>query len=165
MKFQISLTLPYIQHIFILCFNEYLAWWLLGPKHVAITTTKSKFCKRLLILRLNYLHCLLKNKSIYDLPFKTSNQFVCSRHEVCGWKPNVSIGCPRGLRITTAIYSLTLRPINSNFNGQTDSIMANGILETNILCSARWPETTAEIIQLLHWLSSENTKHRWMQCL
>ena len=93
MKFQISITLPYIQHIFIMCFNEYLAWWLLGPKHVAITTTELQFCKRLLILHLNSLYCLLENKSIYGLPFKTSSslyvqdrQFVCSRQAVCMFK-------------------------------------------------------------------------------
>jgi hypothetical protein len=52
-------------------------------------------------------------------------QFVCSRQAFCRCKPKVSIDCSRNQRITTAIFSLTLRSNTSNFFGETDSTVTD----------------------------------------
>ena len=60
-------------------------------------------------------------------------QFIYSRQAFCRCKPKVSIDCPRNLRITTAIFSLTLRPNTSNFFGETDSIVTDSTVTDSIV--------------------------------
>ena len=51
---------------------------------------------------------------------------------------------PRCLPIPTAMFSLTLRPNTSKCNGETDIIIAKGIIEPIVLCLTPWPVTTGE---------------------